>query len=161
MLVYDKIDPKNIELGQQKKFTNEEDKFITPIFYEGGDFDFSLKNKYVIINCIEENSYGKEYITIKSKEYSEIINSIANKLDCISPVQLNGTFRAHINSKSKISEDIEKIRNSSFKACVSLNFPTIYGDKDKKTLQIYIKNMVVIKIVEGLEINYDELREAL
>lgn len=160
MLIYDKIDTKLIEVGTPKKFSTEE-KWITPIFYNGSDFDFTLRNKYVVIDCIEVNKYGKDYITIKSKQYADVIESICEKLGTINPIQSDGTFRATINANSKISENIDKIRTSTFNSCVSLSFPTIYSDSsDKKTLQIQVKNLVVIKVIDTLEIDYDELKEA-
>ena len=162
MLVYDKIEPKLILIGKPKKFENsDEDKFITPLYYNGQSFDFTLKNKYVIINKIEENVYNREFITIKSEEYNKIIESIVKELGVVTPIQTDGSFKAYITSNTKINSDSD-IRNNSFKACFSLSFPTVYSDKNKKTLQIYVKNLVVIKVIEDeLEIDMDKLELAM
>nr|CAA38624.1 unnamed protein product [Lachancea kluyveri]prf//1712308E ORF 5 [Lachancea kluyveri] len=159
-MIYNNIDTDLISLGKAKKFTEEEEKWITPIYYEGESLDFTLKNKYVKINKIEENSYGKKFVTIKSKEYSKIIESISEKLGTVSPISSDGSFRAFINNKTKINE--KNLDDVSFNACVSLVFPTIYKDTEKKTLQIYIKDLVVVEIIKDeLEIELDKLSLAM
>lgn len=159
-MIYNNIDTDLISLGKAKKFTEEEEKWITPIYYEGESLDFTLKNKYVKINKIEENSYGKKFVTIKSKEYSKIIESISDKLGTVSPISSDGSFRAFINNKTKINE--KNLDDVSFNACVSLVFPTIYKDTEKKTLQIYIKDLVVVEIIKDeLEIELDKLSLAM
>lgn len=159
-MIYNNIDTDLISLGKAKKFTEEEEKWITPIYYEGESLDFTLKNKYVKINKIEQNSYGKKFVTIKSKEYSKIIDSISEKLGTVSPISSDGSFRAFINNKTKINE--KNLDDVSFNACVSLVFPTIYKDTEKKTLQIYIKDLVVVEIIKDeLEIELDKLSLAM
>ncbi|AOA65367.1 MULTISPECIES: hypothetical protein [Bacteria] len=157
-MLYDKIDTDLISLGTPKKFKNEENKSITPVFYNGESLDFSLKNKYVQVEGIEENIYNKEYITIKSKQYGEFISDVCNKLGAFNPIQFDGSFRAVINDKSKIDK---KLKNATFNACISLNIPTVYKDGDKTTVQVYVKDLVVIKIIEDLEIDFDKLELAI
>lgn len=162
-MIYDKLDTNLLKLGTPKKFNDEsENRFITPLYYDGNELDFSLKNKYVKIDGIEENIYGKDYITIKSKQYADVIESIVKKLDLYNPMQTDGSFRAVINSKTNTSENIDKLKNKLFNACISLSFPTTFSDENKKTLQIHVKDLVVIKILNGdLEIDYDNLSEAM
>ena len=160
-MIYNSINTNNITTGNPKKFNAEDDlKLITPLYYNGADFNFSLKNKYITVEKIEENIYGKDYITIKSKEYSDIIESIVEKLNLYNPIQPDGTFRATIVSKTKFNKEISK--DKSFKACISLSFPTIFKDESKTTLQIHLKDVVVTEIInDDLEVDFDDLKEAM
>lgn len=159
-MIYNEIKPEFISLGKSKKFDDEE-KWITPVYYNGESFDFTLKNKYVKIDKIEENAYEKQFVTIKSKEYSAIIEKIVDELKTSSPILPDGSFRAFINNKTRISKD-KNIKNNAFTACISLTFPTIYKDTEKKTLQVYIKDLVVIEVLEDtLEIDFDNLKLAM
>lgn len=162
-MIYDKIDKDLIKLGDKKQFNTEDsDKFLTPIYYDNGPFVFSLKNKYFKIEGIEENIYGKDFITIKSKILSDVIKTIADKVGAIDPVQKDGSVRAVFNVKTKINKDINMIRNNVFDACLSLSFPTIFIDNDKITLQIHLQDLVVIKIIDdSLQIDHDKLEEAM
>nr|CAJ57279.1 putative ssDNA binding protein [Millerozyma acaciae] len=161
-MIYNSIDTKLITLGEPKKFNDTEDKWITPLFYNGGSFNFSLKNKYIEINKIEENFYGKDFITIKSKEYNEIIEKIIKHLNVVNPIQADGTFRATLNSKTKINHELEKIKDKNFEGCISLSFPTTYSDETKKTLQIYVKDIFITKVLdEDLEVELDKLEKAM
>lgn len=161
-MIYNKIDTELISVGTPKKFNETEDKWITPVYYNGSDLELTLKNKYVKIEKVEENIYGKDFITIKSKEYSDLIESITKKLDVYNPIQSDGSFRATINSKTKISEPLEKIKDKTFNCCISLSMPTTYSDENKKTLQIHLKDLIIIKILnEDLEIDYNNLEEAM
>lgn len=162
-MIYDKIDTKLLTLGKPKKFSESEDKkFITPLYYSGKQLDFSLKNKYVIIDGIEENNYGKEFITVKSKEYSDVIETIATQLDLQSPVQSDGTFRATINFKTKCNKSFDDLKNTSFSACISLTFPSTYADESRKTLPIQLKELHVLEILDD-KIDFDpvKLKEAM
>nr|CAC08225.1 putative ssDNA binding protein [Schwanniomyces etchellsii] len=160
-MIYNTINTDLLKLGNPKKFDNEE-KYITPLYYNGSELDFSLKNKFVRIEKIEENSYGKEFVTIKSKEYSDVIETIAKKLDVQSPIQSDGSFRATISSKTKSSKPLNDLRDKKFTACISLAFSTVYSDETRKTLPIQLKDLIIIKIInEDLEIDMDKLEEAM
>lgn len=161
-MIYNSIDTKLISLGEPKKFNENEDKWITPIFYDGGSFNFSLKNKYLEINKIEENFYGKDFITIKSKEYNEIIEKIVDYLDVLNPIQSDGSFRATLNSSTKINHELGKIRDKTFEGCISLSFPTTYSDESKKTLQIYVKDIYITKVLDNdFEVDLNKLEKAM
>lgn len=161
-MIYNKVETDLIKLGNAKKFNPSEEKWITPVYYNGEPLEFTLKNKYVKIEGIEENIYNKDYITIKSKEFSDIIETIVKKLGTTNPLTTDGSFRAVINSKTKSSEEISKLRQANFNACISLSIPTIYSDENKKTVQIYTKDIVVTKILDdNLEIDFDKLQLAM
>lgn len=160
-MIYNNIDANKIATGTTKKFNEVEDlKFITPLYYNGEEFNFALKNKFIKIDKIEENLYGKEYITIRSKEYASAVELIVNKLGIYNPIQTDGSFRANIVNKTKFSKKVEN--GKSFKACISLKFPTIYKDESKTTLQIHLKDVVVTEIFDDeLEVDFDKLEEAM
>lgn len=144
----------DIEMGEAQQIRDEE-KWITPLFYQGSSFEFTFRNKYVKISGIETNNYGKKFVTIKSKEYADKIKDVADNHDCINPLQPDGSFRAYINDKTTFSKDVG---NCSFNACISIIFPTIYSDSKKKTLQIYLKDVVVTEITtKGLEVDMNNL----
>lgn len=159
-MIYDEINTKKITLGKEKQF-NDENKYITPVYYDGLTFDYALKNKYINIDKIETNTFNKQFITIKSKEYSDAITKIVDTLGAFNPLMTDGSFRATINSKTKISEDVE---DNSFNACISLSFPSIFKDKntDKTTLQIHVRDIIVTKIFKDeLEVDFDKLEKAM
>ncbi len=158
-MIYDKIDTKLIKLGKTNKFSGEEEKSITSLYYEDESFEFSFKNKYVKITKIETNAYGKKFVTIKSKLYADIVEKVAKELDAVSPILSDGSFRATINDATSFSKDVGEY---SFYACVSLYFPSIYKDTEKTTLQVYLKEVVVTKIIKNnLEVEFDKLSLAI
>lgn len=160
-MLYDKISVSKIELGKPKKLGSGT---ITPIFYDGSSFEFSLKNKYVRVNGITTNVYDKDTIVVKSKLYSDIVEEVSTHLKTQSPVFGDGTFRAAVNTNTTIKNgELEKLRNAKFEACISLNFVSLFEDdsKSKKTLQVYVKDLIVTKLLEeDLEVDFNKLELA-
>ncbi|GEQ67835.1 hypothetical protein JCM33374_g1501 [Metschnikowia sp. JCM 33374] len=157
-MFYDKIDRTKLSLGKPQDF-NDEGKFLIPVYYDGVELNFALKNKYVVIVGIETNVFEKKFITVKSKEYAEVVNDIADQLNCASPIMADGSFRANLNSKTKFSEEVG--HGSTFNACISLNFPTIFKDK-RTTLQINVRDIFITKIYKDeLEVDISKLEKAM
>jgi predicted ATPase len=121
-----------------------------------------------VINSIEINDYDKEYITIKSKKFADMIETICNKLGSTSPVQADGSFRAVINSKTKIDffsnkEYRTKEKLEGFSACIVLTTPSIYTyskeKNGKKTMQVSTQvHVKLLKIYKHLGNEADELK---
>lgn len=163
-MIYDKIE-KAITLGKKSKFVDE-DKWITPVYYDGQSLDFTLRNKYITIESIKENVYNKDFIIIKSKEYAELISQIITAIPqtIISPFMPDGSFRATLTPKTSIKGKyaLDDLKNNSFKACISITIPTIYSDEIKNTIQINLKDIVVIEVIsDELEIDMSKLEIAL
>lgn len=158
-MIYDKIDVSKLSLGKPQEFNND-GKYIVPIFYDGKELNFSLKNKYVTFTKIEKNIFEKKFVAIKSEEYEKIVTAIASKLDCAVPTLGDGSFRATINNKTKFDKEVNE--NDAFDACVALKFPTIFKDGSKNTLQINLSEVVVTQIFKSeLEVDFDKLEKAM
>lgn len=155
-MIYDKIDYKLITLGSPKQFNDEEGKTITPVFYSNGDLVFTLRNKYVHISKVETNIYGKEFVTVKSKEFSDIIREIAETVKTINPVQGDGTFKVNIVSKTKFNKPVD---DKSFDACIAISIPSIFSDGVNTTLQVHAKEFVVTEIYKDeMEVDMNNLK---
>lgn len=159
-MIYDKIDSSLISLGKPKSFNDEDGKTITPVFYSGADLVFTLKNKYVKIEKVETNTYGREFVTVKSQEFSSIISDIAKKVGANDPVQGDGTFKINIVSKTKFTKKVPE--DLSFEACVSISIPSIFTDGVNTSLQVHARQFYVTNIYnDDLEVDMSKISLAI
>lgn len=156
-MLYDKLEKSKITLGKTKEFNGGK---ITPIYYDGGSLDFSLKNKYVKVKGIETNTFNKKFISIKSKEFSDLVDLVSEQVNVPSPVFGNGNLRINVKENSKIKGNTN---SEEFDACVAINIPTIFETSEGKlTIQLNVKELVIIKNYnDELEIDLDKLKLAI
>lgn len=164
-MIYNNIDLSKISTGKQKEIYPQ--KFLTPVYYNNTSLDYTLKDKYVIINGIKSTMFKKDYIDIKSKEFTEITNKIISHLNIKkSPIFAENVFSATINQNTIISglySSIDDLRNKRFQAVIVLTIPTIFNDNNGlTTCQLNVKSIYVHQLVQpdDLSINFENLSQA-
>jgi hypothetical protein len=168
-MLYNKITKDKIKAGAKNQI-KDEDKWITPIVYDGKPLNYTVKNSLVVIDDIEENTYGKKFVVISAEPFKDAVNeaylavkNISNS-ELMSPFLPNGSFRAIIDMKttvgstdSKKKYTIDSLIGKKFTALVSISIPTFYTDSSKSTLQVRLKDLIVHEIEEELEYDYNKL----
>jgi hypothetical protein len=170
-MIYDTIpDLELVTVGSQQQFGTEK-RWISPVYYNGEDLEYTIKNRYVNINGFEKNEYDKEYIVIKSKHFGDLVTTLAEKLGATLPLSSDGTFRAQINTKTTIKSlnesttgNLEEtVRKRKFSALLVLATPSIYKDATsrtpKTTIQIHVRQLIVKEVYDEneLEIEVEKL----
>jgi hypothetical protein len=168
-MIYNNIEKTLISVGEPKSVFGKQ-KYLTPVYYDGGNLEFAEKNKYVVVNGVETTKYDKEQIVIKSKTLAKMIEDIVEAINSkinkkiVSPIQTDGSFRLTIGKDSKFADkkrariNASDIKNDTFHACIAIGVPTFFTDADKSTLQLVLSECVVVERKQStFEIDFDKL----
>jgi hypothetical protein len=168
-MIYDTIETKKITTGTPS-YVFGKIKTLTPIYYNNTTLEFTEKNRFVKVNGIELNQYGKKQINIKSRKINEIVMEIINSLESLNdikiknPISSDGNIRLNVTKETRIVDNKRRTVNqdtvgsSSFSACISIVVPTFFTDGNKCSIQLNVGECVIIEIKESLEIDFDLLK---
>jgi len=158
-MLNDKVDTSKIKLGEESCFKDDDSKKIVPIYYdENKQLTFTLKNKFFEISKVREDNFGRKYLIIRSKEITDILNSIVSSIDKYSVAKYDNYINLFFNKNSDF--DFESVGENPFTACISINVASLYVHGNSAHLNLKIDDLIVIEIKKKLEIDYSKLQAA-